>query len=516
MAQVIERDHSAAVGAPSPGPTEPLDQLATSAVPRALVALAGATAGLGTAILSRAVDAPSAAGLAIAIGGAVGWWAFGRREPPLDPSNGRDTVTGLLDRRAFERALDHQSVQKKREPNFVAVLMLDLDGFKDVNDEYGPRVGDRVLREVGRRMVETLRDDDVAARLGADEFALFLASVARPEDAEQVATRVQAALSAPFDGLPDGRGLSCTIGIAAQRLPDLDCDELVRNSGLALRLAKSEARGGLYLFVDAMRQGIDRRRRLEASLRRHAPVDTFSLVYQPKYDVQGGHITGFEALLRWKCPEVGPVSPAEFIPILEQTGLIVEVGAFVLDTACCTLRAWQQRLARPTLSMAVNLSMRQLSDPGLLETVGEILSRYELSPEHLELEVTETMIMEKPERAIEVLVGLRKLGVKISVDDFGTGYSSLAYLKKLPLSTLKVDRSFVMSLPNENDAVIVKATIGLAKALGLTVVAEGVEKAEQLELLRSYGCDLAQGYHLSRPIALADAEALLVREVRAA
>ncbi|MBT9554931.1 MAG: bifunctional diguanylate cyclase/phosphodiesterase [Myxococcales bacterium] len=442
-----------------------------------------------------------------------------------------DPVTTLLDRHAFELALSDAAVRRHRAANYAAVLKLDLDDFRDINDELGMKVGDHVLRTVGDRLQASLRDGDVASRLGADEFAILLTSLAQPDDAERVAMRIQAQLRLPIPALPEGHIVSSTIGIAVQPLRDLDSETLLKNASLALRLAKCDARGGSHVFVDSMRAGLERRRKLEAALRRHSPKETFTLAYQPKVDLDrtsGGvlsaetgagpfgtvRIIGFEALLRWTDPQLGFISPAEFIPILEETGLIVEVGAFVLDTACGTLASFQRTFSRPDLTMAVNLSTRQLQDPHLVGVVSDILRAHGLAPACLELEVTESMLMEKPDRAIAILEALRSEGVRISVDDFGTGYSSLQYLKRLPISTIKVDRSFVMSLPCENDMAIVRATVNLGKSLGLTVVAEGVEKDDQLALLRQFGCDHAQGFLFSRPLPLADAEQLLDRERR--
>lgn len=452
-----------------------------------------------------------------------------RRDTAPTASTVHDPVTTLLNRHAFESALQDATARRHRAVNYAAVLKLDLDDFRNINDELGMKIGDEVLRTVADRLQSSLRDGDVASRLGADEFAILLTSLASPEDAERIATRIQAQLRLPISVLPEGRFLSSTIGIAVQPLRNLDSETLLKNASLALRLAKCDARGGSHVFVDSMRAGLERRRKLEVGLRRKDPRDTFTLAYQPKVDLDrtsGGvlpaetgagpfgtvRIIGFEALLRWTDPELGFVSPAEFIPILEETGLIVDVGAFVLDSACDTLASFQRNFGRPDLTMAVNLSTRQLQDPNLVNVVSGILRTHGLASASLELEVTETMLMEKPDRAIAILEALRAEGVRISVDDFGTGYSSLQYLKRLPISTIKVDRSFVMSLPSENDMAIVRATVSLGKSLGLTVVAEGVEKDEQLAILRQFGCDHAQGFLFSKPLPRADAEVLLERE----
>jgi len=350
------------------------------------------------------------------------------------------------------------------------------------------------------RLRQQLRSSDIVARLGGDEFVVLLEQSAERGDIESVARKLLSAVSQPV--LLSGHECHTTasIGIAMYPADGADVQTLTKNADMAMYLAKEDGKNGFRFFTKEIKAQSIERLTLESALRRALERDQFSLHYQPKVDMASGQITGVEALLRWNHPELGLVSPGQFIPLAEETGLIVPIGRWVLEEACAQNMAWQRRGLRP-VTMAVNLSPRQFADPNLLHDVDEALAASGMSPVLLQLEVTESMVMRNVSRAIKVLDAIQSRGIRLAIDDFGTGYSSMSLMKQFPIDTIKIDRSFVRDLPvDSEDQAIAQAIISMGKALGMTVIAEGVETVEQEAFLRSHACDEMQGFLFSKPL----------------
>lgn len=411
-----------------------------------------------------------------------------------------DTLTGLANRTLFLDRLGLAVAQAPRQEKGLAVLLLDLDRLKVINDSLGHGQGDELLRAVGERLEGCLREGDTLARVGGDEFAVLAPGLLRLEDAASIAQKLQAMLRQSF--LIDGREVfvSASVGIALFPDDGRDGETLLRNAHTAMYQAKEAGRDSFQPYTGGMNSGALERLALENDLRRALPNNELRLHYQPQVSASG-RAFGLEALLRWQHPVRGLVSPAVFIELAELTGVIVPIGAWVLRSACAELMALFAKHGHRDLAVAVNLSARQFQQPDLVEDVARVLEETGVPPAALELEITETVAMQDSDRTLATLRRLKELGVKLSLDDFGIGYSSLSYLRRFPLDTLKVDQSFVRDLTRDVQAAsIVHAIITMARSLGLRVVAEGVETAEQRELLRGYGCDLIQGYLISRPL----------------
>ncbi len=422
-----------------------------------------------------------------------------------------DSLTGLPNRALFMERLSHRlALQKRRQGAVFSVLFLDVDRFKVVNDSLGHVRGDELLVAIGRRLSECLRPGDTVARLGGDEFTILLEDVASQADAVRIADRIQDELRAPFllGGQEVFSGVS--IGIAHGTAQYEGPEDILRDADTALYRAKAQGRARSIEFDASMHDRAVALLLLETDLRRALDRRELRLHYQPVISLKTGRISGAEALVRWLHPERGLVMPGEFIPLAEETGLIVPIGAWVLVEACRQARQWQDRLDMPTLEMGVNLSSKQFMQPDLVAQVAGVLRETGLSPKCLRLEVTESLLMENGARVADSMSELRAMGIRIDLDDFGTGYSSLSYLHQFPIDTLKIDRSFVARMGTTEDGTeIVNTIMSLAASLDLEVVAEGVETAEQLAALRLLHCPYAQGYHLSRPIESASFEALL-------
>lgn len=424
-----------------------------------------------------------------------------------------DALTNLPNRALFHDRLEQALSRAERSKGLVSLMFLDLDRFKAINDSLGHDSGDKLLREVALRLRRCIRETDTVARLGGDEFTVILEQLARPEDAAFVAAKIIETLAEPVVLNGQETFASTSIGITLYPLDGERAEQLIKNADFTMYRAKEEGGNGYRFFTRELGTLTTGRLEMESGLRHALERQEFLIHYQPKLDLASGAIIGAEALLRWRHPVKGLISPAEFIPILEETGLIEPVGAWVLKTVCEQLRLWHDSPDLPRLVVAVNLSARQLQNKELSNTISGILEATGLKPRLLELEVTESMLMHDPKRAIEILAQIRNKGIlHIGVDDFGTGYSSLSYLKQFPIDTLKIDKSFVDGLPeDEDDIAISRAVIAMAHSLKLTVVAEGVEKPEQLEFLRENGCDIVQGYLVSQPVP-PEAFVLLVRE----
>ena len=422
-----------------------------------------------------------------------------------------DSLTGLPNRALFLDRLEHRlALEKRRHKTSFSVLVLDIDRFKVINDSLGHVRGDELLIEVARRLQSCLRPGDTVARLSGDEFTILLEDVATAADARKVADRLREELRVPFwlGALEVFSGAS--IGIAHGSATYAHPEDILRDADTALYRAKAQGRGRCIEFDASMHDRAVELLQLETALRRALERNEFHLHYQPVVSLTSGQITGAEALLRWKHPERGLVPPMEFIPLAEETGLIVEIGAWVLREACRQMKEWQERLGQPGLEIGVNLSSRQFQGPGLVAEVAEVLRATGLSPRSLRLEVTESLLMDKHPNVAQTMTELRAMGVRIDLDDFGTGYSSLSYLHQFPIDTLKIDRSFIHRIGASDDAVeIVNTILALASSLDMEVVAEGVETEQQLELLRKMHCAYAQGYHLSRPVEAPQFESLV-------
>jgi diguanylate cyclase (GGDEF)-like protein/PAS domain S-box-containing protein len=420
-----------------------------------------------------------------------------------------DSLTGLPNRVMFAELLNHVLASARRHQGRFAVLFIDLDRFKFINDSLGHEAGDALLREVARRLKDNLRASDIVARLGGDEFVMLLQELHTGEEAGLIARKLLSAVIKPIE--LNGQECRVTASIGISMFPDDAQDEtsLMTHADLAMYHAKEEGKNN-FQFYDGRLETISLERlTLETQLRRAMERDELSLHYQAKLDLARNTIAGVEALLRWTSPELGAVSPAKFIPLAEETGLILAIGKWVLRTACAQCMAWQ-RDGLPPVRVSVNLSPRQLGDPELVAAVRDVLADTGLQPDLLELEVTESSVMHNVERALEVLTALKDMGVRLAIDDFGTGYSSLAQLKRFPIDTLKVDRSFIRELPSDSeDKAIAEAIIAMGKTLSLTVVAEGVETREQQDFLRERACDQMQGFYFSRPVAADDFAQLL-------
>jgi len=412
-----------------------------------------------------------------------------------------DDLTDLPNRAMFSQTLNEAIKVARRYHRKFSVMFVDLDRFKLINDTLGHAAGDILLKGVATLFRQCLRDSDVMARFGGDEFVILLHEVSDIAQVGVVARKLLSAAVTPI--MIQGRECRVTASIGVAIFPDHGSDEqsLTKNADAAMYLAKEEGRSSFRFFAKEIKTQSIERLMLETSLRRALERDEFLLHYQAKQDVKSGDISGVEALLRWQHPDLGMVPPLQFISIAEDAGLIVPIGKWVLDTACAQNVAWQQQ-GLPPMRMAVNLSPRQFTDPNLLEDIRGALAKSGMAPQLLELEITESTVMQNPDEAKRVLAAIKRLGVHLAIDDFGTGYSSMSLIKQFPIDTIKVDRSFVRDLPiDANDRAITKTVIALGKALDLTIVAEGVETAAQERFLREQSCDEIQGFLFAKPLS---------------
>jgi diguanylate cyclase (GGDEF)-like protein/PAS domain S-box-containing protein len=425
-------------------------------------------------------------------------------------SSQHDFLTGLPNRMLLNDRLSQAIVLAQRHTKQTAVLFLDLDGFKHINDSLGHSIGDRLLQSVAHRLVDCARASDTVSRQGGDEFVVLLSEMERSEDAAIAARRVLTAVSEPHS--IDQHDLHVTASIGVSVYPDdgVDAETLIKNADTAMYQAKENGRQNYQFFKPAMNARAVERQSIEQNLRRALERNEFALHYQPKIDFKTGAIAGAEGLIRWTNPARGSVSPAQFIPVAEDCGLISQIGQWVLRQACRQARAWLDA-GLPTITMAVNVSAKEFRNETFLKDVFAILGETGLDPRALELELTESVLMGHSDSAAAVLGSLRERGVRVAIDDFGTGYSSLSYLRKFPVDALKIDQSFVGQITTDGGgASIVTAVISMARSLKLRVVAEGVETLEQVSFLVNHQCDEAQGYYFSRPVP-ADQFATLLR-----
>lgn len=420
-----------------------------------------------------------------------------------------DGLTDLPNRAMFTELLSASIETARRYKKKLALLFIDLDRFKVVNDTLGHADGDALLLEIANRLRQTLRASDVVARLGGDEFVVILPEFADEQEVAVVARKVLHAVMKPVMLHGQECRVTASIGVALYPANGNDGQTLTKNADIAMYLAKEEGKNDFRFFSTDMKTQSIERLMLETNLRQALERDEFVLQYQPKINLRTGQITGVEALLRWNQPELGMLPPLQFIPLAEETGLIVPIGRWVLKTACEQHMAWR-RDGLPPVCMAINLSPRQFQHEHLLRDIDDTLATTGMRPELLELEITEGMVMRNVDRAIGLLTEIKKRGVRLAMDDFGTGYSSMALIKSFPIDTLKIDRSFIRDLPeNTEDKAIADAIIGSGKALSLTIVAEGVETTDQEAFLRDHACDEMQGYLFSRPVSAENISVLL-------
>ena len=416
-----------------------------------------------------------------------------------------DALTGLAGRDELRRRIAAQLASFERGAEGFAVLCIDLDRFKAVNDTLGHPIGDALLRKVAERLVKAARREDLVARLGGDEFAVVQVGAGQPDAAEALAARLVDLVGRAY--VVDGHMLNigASVGVAVAPTDGDDADVLLKNADLALYRAKADGRGMFRFFEPDMDVKMQARRSLEIDLRRALALKEFELAYQPQVSARDGTVTGFEALLRWRQPERGLVSPADFIPLAEEIGVIGPIGDWVLRTACAEAARWPHGV-----SLAVNLSPVQFRGAKLVATVTSALAQSGLPADRLELEITEGALLDNTDAVLGVLNALRELGVRISMDDFGTGYSSLSYLQKFPFTKIKIDQSFVRRMEESADcSAIVRAVIALGRSLGMKTTAEGVETEAQRERIRAEGCTEIQGYLTGKPMSAADAAALI-------
>jgi diguanylate cyclase (GGDEF)-like protein/PAS domain S-box-containing protein len=424
-----------------------------------------------------------------------------------------DTLTGLANRSLLQDRLQQALLTAARSDQRIAVAFVDLDRFKFINDSLGHHVGDELLKSVAARLKACVRDCDTVARLGGDEFVLLINGHSGPEYVRQLMDEMLAAVAQPWV-IEQGEFLvSCSIGVALHPDDGEEALTLLKHADSAMYRAKDSGRNNFQFFTRELNALMTEQLELETHLRRALERNQFVLRYQPRVNLATGQIVGAEALLRWRIPQRGTIAPLRFIGLAEETGLIVPIGKWVLQTACAQNKAWQDA-GLPPIVVSVNVSPRQFRHESLVQTVAEALQSTWLEPRYLELELTESMVMHDAPQLVAMLDELKELGVKIAVDDFGTGYSSLSYLKRFPVDRLKVDRSFVEHMTTEaDDATIVRAIIALGHNLGLKVVAEGVETAQQARALRAYQCDEAQGFLFARPVSARDLPRLVTRSI---
>ncbi len=423
-----------------------------------------------------------------------------------------DVLTGLPNRALFLDRLEHQLRKSNRNPNYLfAVLFLDLDRFKLVNDSVGHAIGDKLLIELGNRLVSCIRPTDTVARLGGDEFTILLENISGVQDAKDIADRIYQVLETPFNIEGYELFTTASIGIALSSEGYKCSADILRDADATMYSAKEQGKARYEIFDKSLHESAVKRLSLETDLRRGVERHEFCVYYQPITSLTTGKLEGFEALARWNHPERGLISPMEFIPVAEETGLIVPLGKWLLREACLQIRTWQiEHPAYTDLKISVNLSGKQLLESDLIEQIDLILQETGLASKHLKLEVTESILMENLDEATKMLLALRERDIQLSIDDFGTGYSSLSYLHRFPVNTLKIDRSFINEMQNNGNSAIVKVIVTLAHMLNMDVIAEGIETSSQLKELKSLNCEQGQGYLFAKPLNSKEAEALLV------
>ncbi|MCL6270462.1 bifunctional diguanylate cyclase/phosphodiesterase [Sansalvadorimonas sp. 2012CJ34-2] len=423
-----------------------------------------------------------------------------------------DMLTGLLNRRGFTEALQDSIARARREKGKTAVLLVDVDRFKVINDSLGRNAGDTLLKEVAERFKNQIRQTDYIARLGADEFAIILNHIADYADSSKVAQNILDTFKTPLDSPTNDQVMTCSIGISVAPQDETDPSELLQYADLAMYQAKAGGGNRYNFYTKVLQAEVLNSLNMERDLRRAIQCDELEPYFQPQYDLAKMELIGFEALVRWKHPTRGLLPPVEFIDLAEKTHMIVEIGYVVFERACAQLEQMQQH-TKSSLAMSINMSPRQLEDEDLIEKLTSIMDRYNTNPGNLLLEITENVVMSKTAKTLEVLNSIKALGIQIALDDFGTGYSSISYLQEFPFDQIKIDRQFIVnSHQNETDVRLVKLIVGMAETLGLEAVAEGIDNIEQLSKLQELDCSLGQGYLFSKPVTGWEAMKLVTGE----
>lgn len=418
----------------------------------------------------------------------------------LEKLSSTDTLTGIPNRMHFEKTIRKSIAQAKRNHTKFVIFYIDLDNFKNTNDTLGHQFGDLLLKYAVERMTNISRESDFLARIGGDEFAMITYDVSSFDDAAKIAHKLIHAFRSPFILEDNKVSSSLSIGIAIYPDHGSNIETLIKNVDMAMYKAKESGKNNFQCYDESITQAKMKQNRYETELRYALNNDEFHIEFQPKFNLLTGEIVGVESLLRWHNPTLGDVSPDVFIPIAERTGLIHSIGKWVLESCCQQLYIWQQE-STCDFRMAINLSPKQLMKPDLAKHVDELLATYEINPDKIEFEITETAIMSGDEISEKLLKRFNELGITLTIDDFGTGFSSLIHIKRLPIKALKIDKTFVVDIPkDENDIAIVKSVISLSDSLKLNVVAEGIETEEQKQFLLEHGCTIGQGFHLSMPL----------------
>jgi len=448
--------------------------------------------------------------ISIEIGSQIGQFiARKQAESHLTFFANHDALTGLPNRAMFHQRLTQALARAQRFSKMVAILFVDLDHFKEINDTLGHDAGDRLLKQLAVRLRDCLREGDTVGRQGGDEFVVLIEDVADPSQVTQVVQKIIDTVARPFLLVAKERHVTASIGISIYPDDGHDQQTLLKNADIAMYRAKEQGRNNFQFYSAEMNQHSFERLALETSLRRAVERREFLLHYQPRVDMQNGRITGVEVLVRWQHPDLGIVLPAQFVPLAQETGLIAPIGEWVLRTACAEARGWIER-GLPPVRVAMNLSALEFARDGLAVMVAQVLRETGLDPGLLEFEITESTIMHNADRAADILRQLEQVGVRVAIDDFGTGYSSLSYLKRFPIASVKIDHTFILQIPHDaDDSAITRAVIAMAHNLNLKVVAEGVETVEQYRFLQEHHCDEMQGYYYSKPVDAATLARLL-------
>ena len=420
----------------------------------------------------------------------------------------KDHLTGLMNRSLFTKKVSDYLKQHQRDGKLFALIFLDLDRFKLVNDSYGHEAGDLLLKIVAERLSRSVREVDIISRFGGDEFVIGLSDIKSHKIIEKLAQKIQNNLSRPFVFLGKEMHVNASLGISVFPQSGTTVSDLVKNADIAMYLSK-QSKTPYVFFDDSMAENINKRLTIENELCNVILRNELNVFYQPQFSLSTGKLIGMEALVRWQHPEKGLIPPNDFIGLAEETGQIHMIGEWVLQTACLTLKNWIERGASP-IRVAVNLSNLQLEDEEIINKISATLNSTQLPHKLLELEITESAVMNNEQLVIDKLEVLKDLGIKLAIDDFGTGYSSLSYLQSLPVDVLKIDRCFVSEMHERNDSkTIVEAALMMAHGMSLKVVAEGVENGAQQDMLEQMGCDYLQGYHIAKPLNVEDFEAFL-------
>lgn len=421
-----------------------------------------------------------------------------------------DSLTGLPNRTLFLEKMNSGISMTSRHSGYMGILLLDLDKFKSVNDTLGHPIGDALLKEVAARLKDCVRESDIVCRLGGDEFAVIYMDIDNSEQLSNLAQRIINTINKPFSLNGNIVNTATSIGISVYPTDSSDVSSLINYADLALYAAKANGRGIYHYFDKKMDESIRRKKILEGEIIQALKNDEFILYFQPQFDLTSGDVVGIEGLIRWQHPTRGMVFPGEFVSVVEQSGLIVQLGEWVVNAACAQASIWQKKYPNIPFRISLNLSSGQFKTRNLSEVLGRIISPYQLKEGTITFEITESMILENTDYAIEFMTALKALGVGISIDDFGTGFSSIRYLNKFPIDSLKIDRSFIENiLENADNAIIATSIINLAHTMGLQVIAEGVETQDQLTWLKDAGCDVAQGYHLGKPSTNKEVEGMV-------